>query len=101
MLPALFSASDTCTLNTRMKIHHATEWSKTRDVLRVSLRGIAYNHDLHRLLSNIDTMVGELSKAEVEARRTRVYSVVNELLNTINDSITRLDKLIVWATLRQ
>lgn len=84
-----------------MKIHHATEWWKTRDVLRISLRSIAYNHDLYRLLNNIDAMVGELSKAEVEARRNRSYDAVNQQLNTINDSITRLDKLIVWATLRQ
>lgn len=84
-----------------MKIHHATEWHNVRETLRLQLRTIAYNHDLHRLLNNIDAMVGELSKSEVEARRTRVYTTVNEQLQQINSSIVTLDKLIVWAQLSQ
>lgn len=84
-----------------MKIHHATEWNSVHDQLRSELRKLPYNHDLHRLLKNIDAMVGDLSRCEVDARRTRVYTTVNERLDTINESIVKLDKLIVWAQLTQ
>lgn len=84
-----------------MKIHHALEWSKVHDHLRSELRKLNYNHDLHRLLKNIDAMVAELSRLEVDARRTRAYTTVNAKLDQINDSIVKLDKLIVWAMMTQ
>lgn len=84
-----------------MKIHSATEWSKVHDALKVELRRINYNPDLHRLLKNIDAMVGDLSRLEVDARRTRSYTSVNETLDQINRAIVQLDKLIVLAMMTQ
>lgn len=84
-----------------MKIYDSLEWTKIHDQLRGELRKINYNHDLHKLLKNIDTMVSELSKLEVDARRTRSYVAVNQKLDQINDSIVKLDKLIVLALLTQ
>lgn len=84
-----------------MKIYAATEWNKVHDRFRGELSKINYNHDLQKLLKNIDRMVSDLSKAEVDARRTRVYTTVNEHLDQINNSIVKLDKLIVWAMMTQ
>lgn len=84
-----------------MKIHSATEWSTVHDSIRADLRKINYNPDLHRLLKNIDGMVVDLSRLEVDARRTRVYTYVNEQLDQINETIVKLDKLIVMALMMQ
>jgi len=84
-----------------MKIHSATEWSKVHDDLKTELRKINYNPDLHRMLKNIDAMVVELSKLEVDARRTRVYRYVNEQLDKINGAVHQLNKMIVFALMLQ
>jgi len=77
------------------------EWTTVRDKIHADLRTIDFNPDLYKLLKNIDTMITELSKLEVDARRTRINSYANEQVNRINRSIVELDKLIVFAIMIQ
>jgi DNA-binding MarR family transcriptional regulator len=51
------------------------------------------------MLKNIDTMVVELSKLEVSARRTRHMSYTNEQREKINKAIDHLEKLLLMAKL--
>jgi hypothetical protein len=82
-----------------MKIEISTDWQEVCRKLRLEMNAVGYNVDLHRMLSNIDKMVSELSKIEVEARRTRSTVLYREHLVDINNAIDRLEKLIIMATL--
>ena len=67
--------------------------------MRTQLDGLPYNSDLHKMLKNIEKMVDELSKVEVEARRIRNTSYLIDRVNDINKSIDHLEKLILMASL--
>jgi hypothetical protein len=82
-----------------MKIEQATDWENVKDELRSVVRGIGYNPDLNRMIKNIDSMVAELSKLEVEARRTRKTTYIQSEINKINDAITTIEKWLMIATL--
>ena len=82
-----------------MKIDNSLEWSDVRSSLVNQLDSIGYNPDLRKMLKNIDTMVVDLSKLEVEARRTRHTSYTTEQSNKINKAIDHLEKLLLMAKL--
>lgn len=80
-------------------IHHATQWTLVRDQLQHNMNKMGYNPDLQRMLRNIDGMVVELSKLEVDARRTGVWTYVNEKCRSINNAIETVDGYITWGLL--
>lgn len=82
-----------------MKLHHALEWEKVGEELKQQLLKLDYNPDLFKMHKNIGNMITELSKLEVEARRTRSNNAVNEKLKQINRAIIELEKWIVMALL--
>jgi len=82
-----------------MKIEISTDWQEVHRKLRLEMSAVGYNSDLHRMLGNIDKMVSELSKIEVEARRTRSTVLYKERLDAINAAIDRLEKLVLMAKL--
>jgi hypothetical protein len=82
-----------------MKIEKATDWQDVLTKLRSQMLSIGYNPDLQRMLNNISSMVSELSKLEVDARRTRVEHYAKEKVNEINKSIDHLEKLLLIAEL--
>jgi hypothetical protein len=82
-----------------MKIEVSTDWQEIHRKLRLEMNAVGYNADLDRMLSNIDKMVSDLSKIEVEARRTRSTVLYREKLEAINNAIDRLEKLIIMAKL--
>ena len=82
-----------------MKITNSLEWESVRRELKKSIQSLPYDPQLRLMLRNIDTMVGELSKSEVDARRTKVNYYTQEKLSKINESIVTLDKLIVLGAL--
>lgn len=84
-----------------MKIERALDWNKVSNDLQSQLSGIDYNPDLRKMFSNINAMVTELSKLEVSFRRTQKYSVLDDRVQKINDSINHLEKLILIAKLMQ
>jgi hypothetical protein len=82
-----------------VKIETSLDWEKVQDSLNSQLESIGYNPDLRKMLKNIDVMVSQLSKLEVEARRTRHDSYSNEQKNKVNKAIDHLEKLLLMAKL--
>lgn len=82
-----------------MKVNNAIETREYCDILRKNLRKLRYNPDLHKMLHNIEEMATNLSKKEVEKRRTKYNSDVEILLSDINTAIEHLEKFILLAQL--
>jgi coenzyme F420-reducing hydrogenase delta subunit len=82
-----------------MKIETSLDWDNVSNELIIQLNSISYNPDLRKMLKNIEVMVGQLSKLEVEARRTRHTSYSNEQKDKINKAIDHLEKLLLMAKL--
>ena len=82
-----------------MSITNSLDWTTTSVKLSKEISTCGYNHDLHKILSNIDSMVTDLSKLEVEARRTHKPYKVAEKIAEINSAIDRLEKLTIIAKL--
>ena len=82
-----------------MKIEMATDWQEVQTQLRSQMLSIGYNPDLQKMLNNITSMVSELSKLEVDARRTRVEHYTKEKVDEINKAIDHLEKLLLIAQL--
>ena len=82
-----------------MKIERALDWNKVSSDLSSQMNGIGYNPDLHRMHKNIDKMVTELSKLEVNLRRTGKYEMLNDRVTDINTAINHLEKLLLMANL--
>ena len=82
-----------------MKIETSLDWNEVETKLKDQLHSIGYTPDLEKMLKNIDNMVDELSKLEVQARRIHSSSITQEKVNKINQSIDHLEKLILIARL--
>ena len=82
-----------------MKIERALDWNKVSSDLSSQMNGIGYNPDLHRMHKNIDKMVTELSKLEVNLRRTGKYSMLDDRVDVINKANNHLEKLVLMANL--
>lgn len=82
-----------------MKIETSLDWEDIQDKLNDQLESIGYNPDLRKMLKNIDIMVSQLSKLEVESRRTykTTYSDIEK--DKINKAIDHLEKLLLMAQL--
>ena len=82
-----------------MKIDKATDWQQVRADLKAQ-----YPHhspDLVHLLCNIDRMVAELSKTEVEARRRHKPELLEAELSCINETIEMVEHYIVMNLLSE
>jgi len=82
-----------------MKIERALDWNQVSSNLSSQMNGIGYNPDLHRMYKNIDKMVTELSKLEVNLRRTGKFEMLNDRVADINTAINHLEKLVLMANL--
>jgi hypothetical protein len=82
-----------------MKIETALDFQDVSIALKRDIQSAGYNPDLIKMLKNIETMVTDLSKLEVTARRIQKFSYTVDLVNKINASIDRLEKLILMAQL--
>lgn len=82
-----------------MKIERALDWNQVSNDLRSQLSSVDYNPDLRRMFANIDKMVTELSKLEVNLRRSGKYSFLDDKVLQINNAINHLEKLILIAKL--
>ncbi len=65
--------------------------------LRGELNKLKYNPDLKKMLSNIEKMVIELSKKEVEARRLKRPQILDKQLTELNQAVSHLHQLILVA----
>jgi len=82
-----------------MKIETALDWQEVSMQIRRDLNSIGYNPDLKKLFDNIQLMVTELSKLEVNGRRLRVTNFTQNQVEKINKAIDHLEKLILMGLL--
>ena len=82
-----------------MEIQNSLDWQKVHADLSSQLSSSGYNPDLYKMLNNITLMVTELSKAEVESRRSKSTRVTQEKVADINKAINHLEKLMLMALL--
>lgn len=84
-----------------MEIKTSLEFQSVTDKLRKELKSINYNKDLHKMYFNIETMITDLSKLEIVARRLHKSDMTLSKVDDINKAINHLEKLIVMAKLMQ
>ena len=82
-----------------MKIETALDWQEVSAQIRRDLDRVGYNPDLKKMYNNIQLMVTELSKLEVNGRRLRTTNFTQELVDKINKAIDHLEKLILMGLL--
>ena len=82
-----------------MKIQRAIDWDQVSIDLSSQMNGIGYNPDLVRMHLNIGKMVTELSKLEVNIRRTGKFEILDDRVSEINKAINHFEKLLLMANL--
>jgi hypothetical protein len=82
-----------------MKIENSLQWDQVRRELKAQIENLPYDPSIRRMVKNIDGMVTELSKIEVEARRTKVSYYKDAQLTKINDAVEAINKILVIAIL--
>ena len=82
-----------------MRVESSLDWFDIKTELVKQLDSIGYNPDLRKMLKNIDTMVSELSKLEVESRRTHKNTYSDTQKEKVNKAIDHLEKLLLMAKL--
>jgi hypothetical protein len=82
-----------------MKIKNSLEWQTIRSDFKEQILKLPYDTSIRQMLKNIDSMVDDLSRTEVEARRTKVTYYQDEKLSKVNEAIESLDKIIIIGIL--
>ena len=82
-----------------MKIKNSLEWQTVRQEFKEQILKLPYDASIRQMLKNIDTMVTDLSRTEVEARRTKASYYRDEKLSKVNEAIESLDKIIIIGIL--
>ena len=82
-----------------MKIQTALDWQDVSMQLRNDLDRLGYNPDLRKMFTNIQIMVTELSKLEVNGRRIKSTDFTQTQVDKINKAIDHLEKLILMGLL--
>lgn len=77
----------------------AIAWQNKLEDLRRSLRSSTYNPDLYKLLKNIQDMITELSKLEVQARQNGSDQKCIAQNEKIKQTVDYLEKLILMLKL--
>ena len=82
-----------------MKIETALDWQEVSIQMSKDLNSIGYNPDLKKMFNNIQLMITELSKLEVNGRRIRSTNYTQNQVEKINKAIDHLEKLILMGLL--
>jgi len=82
-----------------MKIQTALDWQEVSMQIRNDLDRVGYNPDLRKMYNNIQIMVTELSKLEVNGRRIKSTDFTQKEVEKINKAIDHLEKLILMGLL--
>src|ERR1700756_2484209 len=80
------------------KITDSTEWGDVESYLSKKISGLKHEREIKRMIRNIQTVVTQLSKAEVEMRRGRSNNV-ESLLNNVNEDAQMVEEYILVAAL--
>jgi hypothetical protein len=84
-----------------MKIDNSSDWQLVDLELSRQIRSLNFNSDLNKMKRNLEKMVTELNKSEVEARRVKTNKYIRPKIDEINIAIDQLEKLIIVLILRQ
>lgn len=84
-----------------MEIKSLQDWNTVERELIAQIRTVRYNSDLQKMKRNIDAMITELSKAEVEARRLKNTKYLQPKIDEINSAINKMEKWIIVLLLAQ
>lgn len=84
-----------------MEIKTLADWPEVERELHAQIRLVKYNPDLLKMKRNIEAMLTELSKAEVEARRLKNTKYLQPRIKDINIAIDKLEKWILVLLLSQ
>jgi hypothetical protein len=79
-------------------IQTSLDWPAVEQDLLVSSRGLRYQHQLVRMIHNINQSVSDLSRAEVAARRGK-RTQAEGILDQINQDIEMVREYILVARL--
>jgi len=71
------------------------------DDLRQQLRTINYNKDLLKYYRNLEKQIGILGTAEVKARQSQKWSLVEEPRDKLAENIDYLEKMLLIARLSE
>jgi hypothetical protein len=82
-----------------MKIETALDWQEASIQISKDLNRIGYNPDLRKMFNNLQLMVTELSKLEVNGRRLKTNNFTQTQVEKINKAIDHLEKLILMGLL--
>lgn len=82
-----------------MTLQTSLDWQEYRRGLSESLSTLPYNHDLWRMLANLDGMVTRLAQAEVVARRTRRDSTKTPEYQQLIEAIQTFEQFQMLAVL--
>lgn len=81
-------------------ITSSLDWEqRLRPELKQKILNLPYNRDLRTMLKNIDNMIMQLSKAEVNARRNHKKIESLTELQAVNNAISTLEKWLIMAAL--
>ena len=84
-----------------MEIKTVQDWPAVDRELQAQIKTLNFNPDLYKMKRNLDNMVRELSKSEVEARRIKNYRYLEPHVAEVNQAITQLEQWIFLLLLRQ
>jgi hypothetical protein len=82
-----------------MQIQTALDWQEVSSKIHSDLHRLGYNPDLQKMFSNVQLMVTELSKLEVNGRRLKSNTFTKNQVEKINQAIDHLEKLILMGLL--
>lgn len=82
-----------------MKIETALDWQEASIQISKDLNRLGYNPDLRKMFNNLQLMVTELSKLEVNGRRLKTNNFTQTQVEKINKAIDHLEKLILMGLL--
>ena len=82
-----------------MKIETALDWQEASIQISKDLNRLGYNPDLRKMFNNLQLMVTELSKLEVNGRRLKTNNFTQTQVDKINKAIDHLEKLILMGLL--
>jgi uncharacterized protein (DUF3084 family) len=84
-----------------MEITTSLDWQKIRiEMITISKGTGKYQHEMIKIIENLDLMVSELSKEEVKCRQQHKQTQTHrELVNKINNEIANYEQMITFGTL--
>lgn len=83
-----------------MEIKTSADWPNVERVLIDQMRSIKHNRDINQMKRNVEKMISDLNRAEVDARRIKNFKYLEPKIKEINEAIAVLETMIFVLILR-